>query len=227
MKAQYPGICKATGTPYPAGAEIEKGPYGWQIKGAQAPDRTVGPNELYIAKGEGYGGEPYRVGQTFFHGMDWAYVTVRAAWSEYYREDGMSFGVGDESGHIYFAICRPATAEEQAPLEAEWERQQERQRIRRDFERLLNTADGVYEFAPDGKEIQLIGQWIKIGQGFTIYGGGEEALIAADGQSVWRVRGNGADGDNWSLSNTSHGIGYRFEATPERLAALAALATLA
>lgn len=226
MKAQYPGICKATGKRYPAGAEIEKGPYGWQIKGAQAPDRTVGPNELRVAKGSGYGGESYRVGQTFFHDQDWGYVTVRAAWAEYYREDGMSFGVGDESGHIYYAICRPATAEERAPIEAEWERQQERQRIRRDFERLFQPESGVYEFASDGKEIQLSGRWIKIGQGFNVYGGGEEALIDADGKHVWRVRGNGADGDNWSRSNTTHGIGYRFEATAERLAALAALETL-
>jgi hypothetical protein len=229
MKAQFPGICKATGKRYPAGAEIEKGPYGWQIAGAQATDRTPQPGERHLCKGSGNGGESYRAGQIVFDPTDMRYLVVRVAWDEYFREDGLSFGVGDDSGYLYHAVCRLATVPEYMPV---WEEEQrafaEKSRrldIKREFERLFNTADGVYEFAPDGKQIQLQGRWVKIGQGFNIYGGGEEICVA--GKHIWRVRGNGADGDNWSASNTSHGIGYRFQSTKERLAALAALETLA
>ena len=229
MKAQFPGICKATDRHYPAGTEIEKGLYGWQIAGAKSADRTVHPGEIRIAEGEGYGGEPYREGQILQHDGQW--LVVRAIWSEYYREDGLSFGVGDDSGYIYFAVCRPATSDKYMPVwekeQREFEEHSRRRDIKDRFARLFNTADGEYVWTTDERPIRLTGRWIKIGKGFNIYGGGEEALIADDGEYVWRARGNGADGDNWSRSNTSHGIGYRFAATPERLAALADLATLA
>lgn len=44
------------------------------------------------------------------------YLYVLTASRRYYREDGMSFGVGDESGYVYSATCRPATEEEAQPL---------------------------------------------------------------------------------------------------------------
>jgi hypothetical protein len=189
----------------------------------QTPDRTVRFGERRLCRGEGNGGEPYTVGSIFLDPADMRYVVVRAAWSEYYREDGLSFGVGDDSGHLYFAICRVATVAEYMPV---WEAEQaafvkksHQKDVRRAFERLFKTDEGVYAFRVNGKPWQLEGRWIKIGEGFTIYGGGEEICIAK--RYIWRVRGNGADGDNWSRSNTSHGIGYRFSSTPERIAALA------
>ena len=224
MKARFAGICAATSRRYSAGTEIEKGPFGWRIAGAKPADRTVHAGEILAAVGEGYGGEPYREDQVIQKDGQW--LVVRAAWSEYYREDGLSVGVGDDSGHIYFAVCRPATPDEYMPVwekeQREFEEHSRRADIKGRFERLFK--DGAYVRAEDC--IQLTGRWIKIGKGFNIYGGGEEVLIADDGEYVWRVRGNGADGDDWSLSNTSHGIGYRLDVTPERLAILAAMESL-
>lgn len=220
MKAKYPSTCAATGKQYPAGTEIEKGPRGWQIAGATPQDRTTRDGETRVARGEGYGGTPYREGETFID-KSGQLITVRVAWSQYYREDGLSFGVGDDSGHIYYAICRPATEDEAAPVKAAIAAQEARRQARAEFKRLFEIEEG--EYIHTGERIHLVGEWVKLDMGFTIYGGGEEICIAADGASIWRVRGNGADGDDWSLSNTTAGIGYRFEATPERLAVLNAL----
>lgn len=40
------------------------------------------------------------------------YLYVLSASQRYYREDGMSFGVGDEKGYVYSAVCRAATEAE-------------------------------------------------------------------------------------------------------------------
>ena len=216
MKARYAGTCAATGKHYPAGAEIEKGTYGWQIAGSKPADRTVGPNEIRLAGGEGYGFAAYTEGQVVAHKGQW--WTVRAAWSEYIREDGLSFGVGDDSGHIYYAICRLATEEEWLPVEArtqaEYEYRCRKVELETARQRLFDPKDGEYVAG----DHQLKGEWIKIGAGFNIYGGGEEICITS--RHVWYCRNNGADGDNWSANNVRTGgagaIGYRFAATPER-----------
>lgn len=234
MRAKYPGICTATGRRYPADTEIERGPNGWQIAGATPQDRKLHEGETRVARGEGYGGSPYREGETFHDKETDSFLTVRVAWSEYYREDGLSFGVGDDSGHVYLAICRPATEAEVAPVRAAIAAREAKRQALAEFQRLFATQDGEYVVtdafrnAADFHEsanarIQLAGEWIKIGRGFTIYGGGEQILVDADGAHIWRVQANGGDGDDWSRSNTSAGIGYRFDATPERLAALAAI----
>ncbi len=228
MKAKYPGICTATGRHYPAGTEIEKGPHGWQIAGAKPQDRTLQPGEFRVARGEGYGGAPYLEGQVF-HDPKHGYLFVRVAWSEYYSEDGLSFGVGDDSGYIYLANCRPATPAEYLPVwEAEVRATKERWRqdeVKAEFERQFAIKDG--EYVPSDSQLVLDGERIKIGQGFTIYGTGEEMVIDADGQHIWRLYNNGMDGDDWSRNNVRTGgagaIGYRFDATPERLAVLSAI----
>ena len=40
---------------------------------------------------------------------------------KYYKEDGLSFGVGDDSGYIYTAEARPATEEESKSIRDEIE----------------------------------------------------------------------------------------------------------
>jgi hypothetical protein len=227
MKAQYPGVCKATGKRYGAGAEIEKGPYGWQIAGTKAQDRTVGFGERSMCRGSGSGGEAYTEGDIFLDPEDMRYLVVRAAWQEYYREDGLSFGVGDDAGYLYFAVCRVATVTEYMPVweteQVEFAKQSRRKDAKRAIERLFVHEDGVYEFQPDGQSWRLDGRWVKIGKGFDIYGSGEEICVTK--KHIWRCHNNGMDGDNWSRNNVQTGgagaIGYRFASTPERLAALA------
>jgi hypothetical protein len=176
--------------------------------------------------GEGYGGMPFVPGDT----IRWndrqgqRYITVLSSWSRYYHEDGMTFGVGDESGHIYFAIVRPATDEESAPLRQQAARAERGAQLESERRRLFDPRqpDAEYPWGPDNSQVQVDGDWIKIGKGFNIYGGGEELCVESDARHIWLVHGNGADGDDWSRNNTTAGIGWRFPLTDERQAWLVA-----
>lgn len=73
--------------------------------------RDLANGKLEIARGQGYGGQPYWVGGVIKCG-DVGLVTVVSASKTYVRDDGMSFGVGDEEGYIYYAKVRRATEAE-------------------------------------------------------------------------------------------------------------------
>jgi len=85
------------------------------------------------------------VGQTFRvkasrddeHPAAW---TVVREGSDYVAEDGLSFGVGDECGHIYYAVVRPATTEEEAGLV---QREQARDERKAKRERIMDIYHGV------------------------------------------------------------------------------------
>lgn len=192
------------------------------------PERQLQPGEFRVSRGEGNGNAPYQPGQIFHDPQINRYLLVRVAWSEYFSEDGLSFGVGDDRGHLYWAIVRYATPEEYMPVwEAEareYKARWHRQAVMAAYARLFATEDGEYVTGKQPR--QLTGEWIKVGGGFTIYGGGEEVLLETKRRYIWRVFRNGADGDDWSRNNTTAGIGYRFAATPERLAVLNDLRSL-
>jgi hypothetical protein len=141
---------------------------------------------------------------------------VLTANSHYYREEGMSFGVGDESGRTYWATCRPATPEEAASKIAAREAaiarasaRQDLEQIEREIEAQGNRPDGPV--APEGERIEIAGR------GQDIYGGGSW-LVVGD-EHIWYVRNNGADGDNWANNNIltcgAGAIGWRVPATAE------------
>ncbi len=65
-----------------------------------------------ISVGSGYGGYAYKKGQVIRNPKknDPKYLYVMAdSKSRYYREDGWSFGVGDEKGYVYTTLVRAAT----------------------------------------------------------------------------------------------------------------------
>lgn len=145
----------------------------------------------------------------------------------------MSFGVGDEQGYIYSAVCRAATQEEAAPEIARRAAIQARQQalctLRIEHERIM--AEGEYPRArhEDGGPYRPDGETIPLGKGQDIYGGGEWFIIGP--KWLWAVRNNGADGDDWALNNVHTGgagaIGKRVPATPELAERLRALALAA
>jgi hypothetical protein len=73
-------------------------------------------------EGEGYGGERLPEGELVFRapepGAERRWYVVTECRSSYFREDGMSFGVGDDQGYVFDFVARPATDEEAAPAEA-------------------------------------------------------------------------------------------------------------
>lgn len=177
----------------------------------------VDANVLTISRGEGYGGYPYKVGSVIRAGAE--VVRVVDTWSKYFREDGLSFGVGDDSGYIYYAHVVPASDEERNKLETRERAVKERQTLRQEFSQLL---DEHFLRATDGERpprwAEPIGELVPIGDGQNIYGGGSWFVVSEE--FVWYVRNNGADGDAWDNNNVHTGgagaIGVRYSWIPER-----------
>jgi hypothetical protein len=143
------------------------------------------------------------------------YLYVLYADSKYYPEEGMSFGVGDESGYVYSAITRPATEEEAAPLVAEDKMKEEK---RKAFEERKQVVDYIKKNGDnpghkEGEMVEVDGEEYATHRGdLKLYGGGDWFII--DGNKwIWYIENNGSDGDNWSWNNVrtwgAGAIGWR------------------
>jgi hypothetical protein len=132
---------------------------------------------------------------------------VLSSSQKYFREEGMSFGVGDDSGYIYSAKTRPATEEEYKPMEEH----------KKDMAELSDVKSSVSSLA---SKIQKEGEspaGINIPEGNTyfdtqnIYGGGDWFVVNKD--YIWYIKNNGMDGDSWDENNVRTGgagaIGWR------------------
>lgn len=186
---------------------------------ASAPTDSL-DEAFWISRGEGYGGTPFRVGEVL-RCKDRGTVTVLRTSSRYYRDDGLSFGVGDDSGHIYSALVRPADPEEVAQLderEAALERKHQAERRREEIAALIRT-DGERPFRegesdPDdvfGAKRRLKPGGETVSDRQDIYGGGDWFVIGDEW--IWYVKNNGSDGACWGDNNVVTGgagaIGWR------------------
>lgn len=86
---------------------------------------------------------------------------------------------------------------------------------------LFGRDQGEYIEIGESFDGNVKGEEIPWGEGFNIYGGGEEFVIETGGKYIWLVSNNGADGDDWSRNNIrtggAGGVGRRYPATPERM----------
>ncbi|MFH1525852.1 MAG: hypothetical protein ABIG69_04235 [Bacteroidota bacterium] len=136
------------------------------------------------------------------------YLYVISTSKRYFREDGMSFGVGDESGYTYGARCRAATDDESAPLRAGIEKNRVIKEAKKRLHKICDQVRKEGEY-PDkaNPEGELIG--ISVMKGSTLlrlYGGGMELQIDEKAGRIWVLDGNGADGDDWSRNNAQSSI---------------------
>jgi hypothetical protein len=170
-----------------------------------------------VQAGEGNGGRPYRVGETFRDQDDAQrrIVTVLEASQRYYADDGMSFGVGADQGHVYTAVVREATVEEASPIIGAEQRAQRGEELRtaarEQFAWLYSTTTDAT--VPDEVSPSvLILPRVVIGpkaRGWST----RESFLAVDEQGgvVYSLSYNGADGDDWSHNNLP---GYVVAAQP-------------
>lgn len=172
--------------------------------------RPMPAGHFRIGGGQGYGYRELHPGETIRNpkadGPQW--VTVVDASKQYYREDGMSFGVGDESGYVFSATVRPATPEESAPHEQAEQARAYQQALK---QRVSALADAFRQEGERPAAATVEGE--KLLDTRTIYGGGAHWVIAPD--AIWFVQGNGADGDNWAYNNVPGGIAWKMPRTPE------------
>jgi hypothetical protein len=241
IKAKFTGKCGACGGAIAAGDAIEWA-RGERARHAECPASPQGPPNpqgpaageavIHLNRGEGYGGQAFRVGATIRNarGASPEWVTVLAAHKKYYGEDGMSFGVGDEAGWVFWAEARAATAEEIAPLaaaeQARHARREAAEALETEFGRIVREGECPQRGAGE-EQIQPEGERLWVGERDNeIYGGGRWLVLGTDW--IWAVRNNGADGDDWAHNNVRTGgagaIGRRVPAEPGLAAKLMDLA---
>ncbi len=204
ITAKYPGTCKKCGGKIEVGQKIEwaKGEGAEHI---ECPKVEEAPHKVYFKKEhkQNYTGKIVK--------MDGKYYFVLRTSYRYIPEDGMSFGLGMESGYVITAHCREATDEEIAPLIAEEKKKAEEKEEKERLEKLAREIKEKGE-RPEGTLPMPEGEEFIIRE-FNIYGGGKK--IIDDGNYLWLIQNNGADGDNWEYNNIQTGgagaIGWRLK----------------
>ena len=161
--------------------------------------------------GEGYGGTPYVPGTVM--PTKYGLGVVVKAFSRYVREDGMSFGVGDEDGYIFSAHLRRATPAEESKFLAEKAAKElvitQRKRVADIGTLITKNGERPEKAKPQGTT------YFESEGHIRIYGGGSWFVVEPDNETVWYVRNNGADGDDWSHNNVETGgagaIGWKMK----------------
>jgi len=221
ITAKYPGVCASCGGRVTPGQQIE-----WAKGQPTRHTACVESAPFSVYGGSGYGCRGWTAGdilcskdvkpwqsekQAF---PEFLYV-VRAS-RKYYREDGMSFGVGAESGYTYAAECREATDEEAAPLRAKMEERRREQDRLVEIGRVFKMVQDIGErpqgmHVPEGEEVQVPNS------GERLYGSGSWFVVGSEW--IWAIQNNGMDGDDWSRNNVRTGgagaIGHRVARTEE------------
>lgn len=166
------------------------------------------------------------VGQTIDH--EGRVFVVQRAWRDRWED-------WDDN---HYARLRPAQESEiarhkeaMAILKVQEERQAAALRSKkalRGIFREIAEPENYQRVCDDDRGFRLEGDVVNIGEGQTIYGGGEWFVITED--KVWAVRGNGHDGDDWSYNNVQTGgagaIGYAVAKTDELVARIKAAVAL-
>lgn len=149
---------------------------------------------------------------------DGSIVTSLRVWHRYYREDGLTFGAADDAGYVYYAEVRDATDEEAAPVLAQEQGKRNRQELRARIEAEI-VAPAT---RPDDDEIPDLFALPEVqfgGPFFLVH-----LRVDHASGTVWVLRYNGADGDNWSYNNYRGHIATSVPLTDDRAALLAELA---
>ena len=177
---------------------------------------------ISVGRGSGNGGRPYRVGETL-RLRDGRILTVVQVSKEYFDEDGLSFGVGDDEGWLYSAECRLADEDASGELkERENKREKKKKAEKRLFELRYYLREeiekkGKQPWGPKKSQIDLRGDRIMV-TGFQsiLYGGGSWFIL--DRNDIWYVQNNDSDGAMWSANNVSTGgagaIGWKLRISP-------------
>jgi hypothetical protein len=153
-------------------------------------------------------------------------VTALSHSSVHYKEDGFSFGAAEDEGWVYLTEVREATPAEAAALEASEAREAARQALAEEGAALASAAAETPADAGDLRD--LPGARIEPARPLTLAFGTEgchrHLRLDEPAGWLWALTWNGADGDDWSLSNSGPYIARRLPLTPERRGLFAALA---
>lgn len=158
-----------------------------------------------VRGGSGYGCQGWHKEEVFRNSQakigegEPEFLFVLHAERQYVSEDGMSFGVGDESGYLYRALCRGATEEEAAPLIARLARETEVREAKKRVKEIARKIEAEGEYpagvhCPEGE---------RLFNSQDICGGGDWFVVGPEW--IWYVKNNGTDGGDWSRNNVRTG----------------------
>ena len=203
MQAKYPGTCAVCGERFPAGTTIAYDRITRETRHADCAPFVAPAGSWWISRGQGYGGAPYVVGQVIRNPDTRTpdaprYLIVLAAKSEYVRDDGYSFGVGDESGYLYSACVRAATDDESATLRADEARATATRQAHATMQRLAQRIRTEGAFAPHGSPMP---EGAQVFDTQTIHGSGSVFVITDEG--AWYLERHMMDGDDWAANNVA------------------------
>ena len=232
--ARYPGKCAKCGGPIQPGEQINWDKATKRTEHVTCPEHAEVPQatKTYrLSRGSGDGYRGWQQGQIVRASdrqreqgyPEWLYVLDAS--SKYYRYDGLSFGVGDDSGYVYTATCREATPEEAAPYIAKREAALRVQAAKARLEEIKRDIQQRGE-KPEASDGNARGERMFNTQ--TAYGGGDWFVV--NDTEIWYVRNNGMDGDCWSANNVTTGgagaIGRRIPRDETLVAELRELAEI-
>jgi hypothetical protein len=150
-------------------------------------EKIEAKQKFEFSMGSGYNAEP-RVGQ-IIEQRDGSIVVVEKVSSRYYREDGLSFGVGDDEGYVWTVTARLATESEISASD----REKRTARVNSIKTSSTEAAAYIYSVAmslePEWRgytHCESDGDWPQAGN-FQF------ALIGVAGSEIWVA----ADGDGW------------------------------
>lgn len=162
-----------------------------------------------VSGGSGYGYSDFVVGKVMLApvGGVTQYIVPLRSRKRYFREDGLSFGVGEDTGYIYSADVRFATKDE---IEgSDIYREGQRWKMRAASHSVALAASALIrksrDAPEDARDLTKEGERLVIEE--NLYGGGGSFLIQKDW--IWYLEYNGADGDDWSVNNLPGKIGWR------------------
>jgi len=209
--------CPDCGKPLYAGDEVR---YRYPEKSLCHLDCEVAQGRWVLSGGEGYGCHGWEIGQVVYidrtkpayEGYP-EFLLVVDTKEKYFSVDGLSFGVGDDSGYKFTAYCRAASDEEAASLKQKIEQQNRRynatcrlDEIGREIKNNGEKPVGPSQMdMPEGEMIFVADPHDEL------YGGGW--WIIANDDYVWYIENHGMDGDFWAANNIRTGgagaLGWR------------------
>ena len=139
-------------------------------------------------------------------------------------DDASSMGnrhvIGREGDRGAYAYLKPATPE-QAAAHIKRERRAKRQdTVSAGKKTILRNVERLAAQYGDRPPLDRLpeGDWLSpIDASKSLYGYGEGLLLDKDGKTLWHVRRNGADGDNWANNNAPGSIVTRLALPEDRL----------
>lgn len=184
--------------------------------------------KTYYEPGYSRGDHP-AVGQTFKDRKTGEFMVVTDVKSVFYREDGLSFGLPDDTGWMHTITAKPA--EDETAIQSIKDREQQELTVAQARTRRKELAKMFRDrgdFPTTETDLRREDRLVLSGRNSVAYGGGNWFVITPS--HIWFVQNNGGDGDNWGSNNVVTGgagaMGWRMPRTDELVGELQQLDAL-